>query len=123
MWSLCLSFTNGPVRLTFAGRCRFDLITAEYNNYDEPGMLESCRAVDEIVAAEIDAGIASQRIVVGGFSQGGVISLLYGLTTERKLAGIIMTSGYLVLPDKLKSVRGRYRPHPLLMLLTANITR
>lgn len=68
-------------------------------------MLKSCRAVDKLVAAEIDAGVEVNRIVVAGFSQGGVISLLYGLTTERKLGGIIMMSGYTVLHDKLKSVR------------------
>jgi predicted esterase len=37
---------------------------------DEQGMLASVKTISDLIAAEVDAGIPSQRIVVGGFSQG-----------------------------------------------------
>jgi predicted esterase len=37
---------------------------------DESGMLKSVKTINQFVAAEVDAGIPSERVVVGGFSQG-----------------------------------------------------
>ena len=54
-------------------------------------------------------GVSPSRIVLGGFSQGGAMSLLTGLTTERQLAGIVALSSYLPLKDKMGSV-SRSRP-------------
>jgi len=68
---------------------------------DEKGMLESSRKINELVSAEVEAGLDSKRIVVGGFSQGGALALLTGLTTERKLAGIIALSCWLPLRAKI----------------------
>lgn len=48
-----------------------------------------------IVAAEIERGIAAERIVLGGFSQGGVIALEAGLGADVRLAGIVGLSTYL----------------------------
>ena len=39
---------------------------------------------------------------VGGFSQGGAISLFTGVTSSEKLAGIFGLSSYLLLHDKIK---------------------
>lgn len=61
--------------------------------------------VNELIRQEVDAGIPSDRIIVGGFSQGGVMSLLTGLSTEHKLAGIIGCSCWLTMADQIKSVR------------------
>ncbi|KAL8292683.1 hypothetical protein RQP46_001295 [Phenoliferia psychrophenolica] len=68
---------------------------------DEAGMLKSVKRISDLVAAEVDAGIPADRIVVGGFSQGAVIGLLTSLTLERKLAGTICLSGWLALSDKI----------------------
>lgn len=46
---------------------------------DEAGMLISSRRISQYISDEVDAGIPSDRIVVGGFSQGELmekISLL-----------------------------------------------
>lgn len=37
---------------------------------DEEGMLESVKTVHKLIKEEMDAGIRSDRIIVGGFSQG-----------------------------------------------------
>jgi predicted esterase len=53
----------------------------------------------------VDNGIPANRIVVGGFSQGCVLSLLTGLTSEYKFAGIVGCSGWLGLGSKFPAVR------------------
>ena len=63
-----------------------------------------CATVDALVAEQIEGGIPSERIVVGGFSQGGVVSLLTGLTSKRKLAGVIALSCYLAEVPRLEDV-------------------
>ncbi|KAG8799443.1 hypothetical protein FRC16_005099 [Serendipita sp. 398] len=72
---------------------------------DATGMLKSSMSVNRLITAEIDeAGIPANRIVVGGFSQGAALSLLTGLTSERRLGGIIGLSGWLPLSGKMKSM-------------------
>lgn len=72
---------------------------------DEAGMLASAARISALVSAEVDAGIAADRIIIGGFSQGAVIALLTGITSERKLAGLISLSGFLGLSDKIGSMQ------------------
>ena len=48
-------------------------------------MWESVKGIQSLVEDEVKAGIPEDRIVVGGFSQGAAISLLTGLTSERKV--------------------------------------
>lgn len=67
-------------------------------------MLSSVRTIQSLISSEVDAGIPSDRILVGGFSQGAVISYLTGITSERKLAGIAALSGFLGMAGKIKSV-------------------
>jgi len=56
---------------------------------------ESVRAVDALIDREIERGIAAENVVVAGFSQGGVIALELGLTSERRLRGVMALSTYL----------------------------
>ncbi|TNY22654.1 acyl-protein thioesterase 1 [Rhodotorula diobovata] len=71
---------------------------------DDAGMLASVRTVSQLVSAEVDAGIPSDRVLVGGFSQGAVVSYLAGLTSERKLAGVVALSGWLGMAGKVKAM-------------------
>ena len=68
---------------------------------DETGIRDSAAAVAELVDQEIENGIASHRIVLAGFSQGGVIALHLGLRYSHRLAGILALSTYLSLPETL----------------------
>jgi predicted esterase len=45
----------------------------------------------------------STRIVLGGFSQGGAMSVFTGLTGDKKLGGVFGLSCYLLLSDRIKS--------------------
>ncbi|KAF9995541.1 hypothetical protein BGZ80_009026 [Entomortierella chlamydospora] len=72
---------------------------------DEAGMLKSRQQLMQIVREEIDEhGIPANRIVIGGFSQGCVMGLLTGLTSEYKFAGIVSLSGYMPLHNKIMSM-------------------
>lgn len=54
---------------------------------DRDGMLDSARMIDKYyIQDEVNSGIPAQRIVVGGFSQGGAMSLLAGLTEEKTVS-------------------------------------
>ncbi|RPD67376.1 Phospholipase/carboxylesterase [Lentinus tigrinus ALCF2SS1-7] len=71
---------------------------------DEEGMLKTMYALNQLITAEVDAGIPANRIVLGGFSQGAAMSLLTGLTTERRLAGLGILSGWLPIRNKVKAM-------------------
>ena len=83
---------------------------------DDESMRNSVQIIDDLVQAEVKAGIPESRIVVGGFSQGGALSLVTGLGGKdwrtkssgdgSKLAGIAVLSGWMPLKDKFKSVSG-----------------
>lgn len=89
--------------------CRFDIRSFDFESpEDESGMLRTVSSVNQLVSAEVDSGIDAGRIVIGGFSQGAAMSLLTGLTTERKLAGVVSLSGWVVLRNKVKAVGGRH---------------
>jgi predicted esterase len=91
-------------------RCpRYDILSlTDINSHaeDEPGMLAASRSINELITSEIDASpeVDASRIVLGGFSQGAALGLLTGLTTERRLAGVVGLSSYLPLRDKMGSV-------------------
>ncbi|MDA7746742.1 alpha/beta hydrolase [Psychromonas sp.] len=68
---------------------------------DLNGVLESEQAIHALIQEQLDDGIASEKIVLAGFSQGGVMSLFTGLRYPQKLAGILAMSCYLAHGDKL----------------------
>jgi lysophospholipase-1 len=84
---------------------RFDIISFGFtDNEDESGMLAAARSINQLITTEVDGGLDPSRIVLGGFSQGGTMSLLTGLTGERKLGGLVILSGWLPLRHKFKAV-------------------
>ena len=50
-----------------------------------------------------DSGVPSSQIVIGGFSQGGNLAILAGLSYPRKLAGICSISGWGAYRENLAS--------------------
>lgn len=64
---------------------------------DEQGIRQSRALVDNLIAREIGMGIEPSRIVVAGFSQGGVIALEAGANHAQPLGGIVALSAYLPL--------------------------
>lgn len=72
---------------------------------DEVGIRGSDAAVRALIRRENERGIATSRIVLAGFSQGGAMALFTGLRYPEKLAGIIGLSCYLVLASTLDAER------------------
>ena len=48
----------------------------------------------ELVAAEGERGIGPERIVLAGFSQGGVVALQLALSSDQRFAGVMALSTY-----------------------------
>lgn len=68
---------------------------------DEAGICQSDETVRRFIEQEIEGGIASERIVLAGFSQGGAMALHTGLRYPRTLGGILALSTYLPLRQSL----------------------
>jgi phospholipase/carboxylesterase len=73
---------------------------------DEAGVDRSTASVRELLDQEVRRGIASNNILLAGFSQGGAIALHTGLLYEKPLLGILGLSTYLPVPDRLKAGAG-----------------
>ncbi|KEK28583.1 alpha/beta hydrolase [Shewanella xiamenensis] len=74
-----------------------------HDRADMQGVMASELSVQALIDEQIAAGIPSERIVLAGFSQGGVMSLFTGLRYPQKLAGIMALSCYLPTGDVLPS--------------------
>ena len=64
---------------------------------DDAGIRESAAILAKFIQRERDAGVAANRIVVAGFSQGGAIALHEALRHPERLAGVMALSTYLPL--------------------------
>ncbi len=87
-------------------RAWYDIINADLlRREDETGIRASQRQIEALIAREVERGVASSRIVLAGFSQGGAIALQTGLRQEQPLAAIIALSCYLPLADSFARER------------------
>ena len=66
---------------------------------DESGVRESQARIEALIARETSRGIAADRVVLAGFSQGGAMALHTGLRHPERLAGLAVLSSFLPLPD------------------------
>lgn len=83
---------------------------------DAAGIRGSAALVRRCIEAELARGIAAQRVVLAGFSQGGVIALHAALHFDRPLAGVLALSTYLALASELATAQqGANRNLPIFM--------
>ncbi|PZP27419.1 MAG: carboxylesterase [Roseateles depolymerans] len=64
---------------------------------DEAGLRASQARIEALIARERERGVASERIVLMGFSQGCAMTLMTALRYPERLGGAIGLSGYLPL--------------------------
>lgn len=99
-------FPNAPMRpITINGgmsmRAWYDISGQEIaQRQDEVGIRASVVLLDELIEREVTRGVASENILLAGFSQGGAIVLSGGIRHARKLGGIIALSTYLPMAEK-----------------------
>jgi len=92
----CFSFYHGSRTIKAADW--FDITGLSPDSQeDEPGIKQAAENVKALIEQEVKNGIPSNRIVLGGFSQGGALSLYTALTTQQKLAGVTALSCWLPL--------------------------
>ena len=84
-------------------RAWYDILTLERrpDREDPAQILSSAAKISELIEREVERGVPSDRIVLGGFSQGGAMTLYTGLRYPRRLAGLAALSAYLLLPERL----------------------
>lgn len=85
-------------------RAWYDIVSIDGDRgHDAAGIEQSMQQTRELIAREVERGIASDRIVLAGFSQGGAIAIQAALRQQPPLAGLMALSTYLLLPDRLQS--------------------
>ena len=100
-------FPHAPVRpVTINGghrmRAWYDIAAIDRHALeDEAGIRGSAEAIGDLVRRERERGIAADRIVLAGFSQGGAMALFAALRWPERLGGVIALSCYLPLPAAL----------------------
>ena len=67
----------------------------------ESHVRESAASIQSLLERLIAEGFAPERIVLAGFSQGGVIASFNALRAPQTLAGLLCMSTYLAAPDAL----------------------
>ncbi len=80
----------------------YDILSLELERrVDEKQLRASSLAVGQLFAGEKDRGIAAERVVIAGFSQGGAVGFELALTYPERLAGLIALSTYFATRDSI----------------------
>ncbi len=110
-------FPHAPYRpVTINGgyvmRAWYDMLPAPSGFTDDADhILESEQGLRGLIARETGRGIATDRIVLAGFSQGGAIALHTGLRYPQRLGGILALSTYVPIPEAISP--GGQSPAPI----------
>ena len=104
-------FPHAPMRRVtlnagYVMRAWYDIIAIDRRAAeDESGMRASQALITELIRRENARGIATERIVLAGFSQGGAMALYSGTRYAERLAGIIGLSCYQLLAGRFAAER------------------
>lgn len=105
---ICPTAPTIPVSLNAGFRMPswFDLRTLDISGpEDEDGIKNAAQNIKAMIDDEVNKGIASNRIVLGGFSQGGALALYTALTYNQPLAGIVALSCWLPLHKQFPGIK------------------
>lgn len=80
----------------------YDIFAMEIDRkVDQAGVLTSAKAIDGFIERELARGIASKRLILAGFSQGGAVAYHLALSHRTPLGGLLAMSTYLATADIL----------------------
>lgn len=80
----------------------YDIVEMEIDRkVDTAQLLMSATAVSAFVEREIERGIASKRILLAGFSQGGAVAYQVALSHAETLGGLLAMSTYFATSDTI----------------------
>jgi phospholipase/carboxylesterase len=66
----------------------------------EPDVRESEREIVALIERERERGVPPDKVVLAGFSQGGAMALHTALRSAEPLAGVLVLSAYLLVPER-----------------------
>ncbi|GAA5317681.1 MAG: phospholipase/carboxylesterase [Candidatus Pelagadaptatus aseana] len=91
----------------------YDIFTLDIDRkIDEEQILQSAQAIHDLIDREIERGIAAERIIVAGFSQGGAVSYQAALSYPKPLGGLMTLSTYFATSDTV-AVDSANQPLPV----------
>ncbi len=102
-----VTINNGYVMRAWYDILGMELVRRE----DESGLRASQKRIEDLIARELARGIAPEKIVLAGFSQGCAMTLQAGLRYPQKLAGLMCLSGYLPLAATIATERSNANQH------------
>ena len=100
-------FPHAPVQaVTINGgmemRAWYDIKSLDLDKRaDAQGVQQSAQSISALIDEQIAAGIPADKIILAGFSQGGVIALHLAPRYHHKLAGVMALSTYMSEPEHL----------------------
>ena len=84
----------------------YDIVDFDLNRrHDRAGLDRSRRQVVALIERERARGIAAERIVLAGFSQGGAVAIDTAVRLPYSLGGLMALSTYMLFADELEKVR------------------
>lgn len=109
-------FMNVTVNQGMLMRAWYDIYDLNMlDKEDATGVRNSQQQIEEFIKHEIVQGIAYNRIVLAGFSQGGAMALYTALRCPEPLCGVIALSAYLPLSKNLADQHLRHVNMPIFM--------
>ncbi|MEK9648713.1 MAG: dienelactone hydrolase family protein [Gammaproteobacteria bacterium] len=92
---------NGGMQM----RAWFDILEHGERHIDVDQLMASSAEIHKLIDREVERGVASEQVVLVGFSQGGAVCLQAGLTFDKPLAGILGLSTFFPTAEVVE-------PHP-----------
>lgn len=84
-------------------RAWYDILSLDFSGVreSESDIRSSQAQIEALIERENQRGVASENIVLIGFSQGGAMALHVGLRWGETLAGIVVLSAYLLMGERV----------------------
>lgn len=101
---VCAHAPAQPVSLNFGMQMPswFDIKSLSFDGEeDEAGIVKASDGLKKLIDEEVGKGIPHNRIVIGGFSQGGAVALYTFLNIDKKLGGCVGLSTWMPLHQKI----------------------
>jgi phospholipase/carboxylesterase len=90
----------------FVMRAWYDIVAIDHiAQQDAAGIRASEKILQGLIQRELERGIVAKRIVLAGFSQGGVVVLHTGIRFPQRLGGILALSTHLPLHEAVSTER------------------
>lgn len=102
-------FPNAPIQVVTLNNgmqmpAWYDIFSLDKDSKEDgAGIIKMSEEINLLIQQQIDDGIAADKIVLAGFSQGGALTLYTGLNTSHRLAGLLALSCYLPLRENLEN--------------------